>query len=163
MLDIDAPQGEVTSLKFRKEGRGENGIVPLDVSIKMQCPGRGALTFLLGSEAASFWRGNQDADLMYPYLAQCECTSKVEYAELSVGGVALKNSTLTKFKFKVLGGGMIELGFNCAVHEISEHSVALLRDLLQKPSRIKVDGGDLVDKANNSDDEEDDDQEEMEV
>jgi len=164
MLDINAPQGEIKNLKFRKEGKGENGAVPLDIAIVLTCAGATPLRTLIGgNNAATFWRANDDKDLMYPYLGMCESTAKVRYCTVEIDMVILKNCDLSKFKFKCLGGGMIELAFNCAAKEFSEHDVSDLRALLQDVAQIKVSGGDLVDKMNDPDPEPDDDEDQNDL
>lgn len=153
-LTINAPQGEIKNLKYRKEGNGADGAVPLDVKVSCVCNGSVLKTLIGSDNTASFWRAGKDKELMFPWLGLCKSNSKFKYCQLNVGGVELKDASLSGFQFTCMEGGSLELEFNAAVPHLGAKETEKMKGFLKGGAiPIKCTGGDLVDMAEDDDEE----------
>lgn len=147
-LKIDSPQGKVTSVKYHREGSGDDpGNVAMDIKVKCTCFGDVTLTPLLGGKpATSFWRG-QDKELAFPHLGECDIKTKMEGCKASIQGIELTACNLGVFSFKPLPGGAMDLSFNISAKDVSAKQQNQLKGLLGTDVLILVEGGDIVTAA----------------
>ena len=149
MLEIKEAQGEARNIKFRSFGETEDSAAGVDVSIKLTCDAGENIPTLTGSGLSqNFWRKGEDKELTYPFLGWMESQSKVNYCQVTLADVQLKNCTASKIKFLCMPGGYIEIAMNVSAPDISDKEIANLRYLLKQPLTISIDGGDLVDAIN---------------
>lgn len=164
MLTINSPQGQVTNVKYHREGSGDDpNNVAMDIKIKCECFGAEALTPLLGNKSAKvFWTG-KDNDLAFPHLGESVIRTKVEGCKAQIQGISLTNCNLGVFKFKPKMGGAIELSFNVSAKDVSPKQQDQLKGLLKTDVQILVEGGDIITLSASSKPDDDDDDSQADI